>query len=105
MRAAAGPEPIRKALEVHLVNLIEDGHRGLLNKFVLQRRDAQRTLPPVRLRYVDSPRGLCRSINRSSNPVSSSCHVTPSTPGAACRFNAQKLSHSRSTLIWWSRAV
>src|ERR1700693_4032329 len=66
MRAASGPEPIRKALEVHLVNLIEEGHRGLVNKFVLQRRDAQRTLPPVRLRYVDSPRGLC--------PIRSSVH-------------------------------
>jgi endonuclease III len=40
MRAASGPEPIRKAKEVHLVNLIENGHRGLLNKLVLQRRDA-----------------------------------------------------------------
>src|SRR6202521_1666896 len=57
--AAPGPEPIRKALEVHLVNLVEDGHYGLLNNLVLQRRNAQRTLPPVWLRYVDSPRGLC----------------------------------------------
>src|SRR5258706_15279223 len=59
MRAATRPKPIRKALEVHLINLIEDGHRGLLNKLVLQRRDAQRALPPVRLRNIDSPRGLC----------------------------------------------
>src|SRR6266853_5204054 len=59
MRAATRPEPIRKSLEVHLVNLVENGHRGLLNKLVLQRRDAQRTLPPVRLRNIDSPRGLC----------------------------------------------
>jgi hypothetical protein len=40
VRAATGSEPIRKALEVHLINLVEDGHRGLLNDFVLQRRDA-----------------------------------------------------------------
>ena len=41
-------------LEVDLVNLIEDGHHGLLNNLILQRRDAQRTLSPVGLRNVDS---------------------------------------------------
>ena len=40
MRAATAPEPIRKAPEVHLVNLVEDGHHGLLNNLVLPRRDA-----------------------------------------------------------------
>jgi hypothetical protein len=40
MRVAAGPEPVRKASEVHLINLIEDGHHRLLNNLVLQRRDA-----------------------------------------------------------------
>jgi hypothetical protein len=30
----------------------------LLNDFVLQRRDTQRSLPTVGLRYVDSSRGL-----------------------------------------------
>ena len=59
MRAATGPEPVRKAFEVHLVNLVEDRHHGLLNNLVLQRRDAQRTLPPVGLRNIDSSRGLC----------------------------------------------
>src|SRR5579863_9556442 len=59
MRAATGPEPIRKAFEVHLIDLVEYGHHGLLNNFVLQRRNAQRTLPPVGLRNVDSSRGLC----------------------------------------------
>jgi hypothetical protein len=50
MRAATGTEPIREALEVDLINLVEDRHHGLLNDFVLQRRDAQRTLPSVSLR-------------------------------------------------------
>src|SRR5258708_6720397 len=59
MRAASGAEPVRKALEVDLVYLIEDRHHGLLNNFVLQRRDAQRTLPPVGLRYKDSSRRFC----------------------------------------------
>ena len=38
--ASSGPEPIRKASKIHLVNLIEDGHHGLLNNFVLQCRDS-----------------------------------------------------------------
>ncbi len=115
MRAATGPEPIRKSFEVHLINLIEDGHHRLLNNLVLQRRDAQRTLPPVGLRYIDSPRGLCpiRSPVHPAvqigdpilQPGPYSCHVTPSTPGAAFRFNAKKLSRSRSTVRWCSRAV
>ena len=54
MRAAAWAEPLREALEVDLIDLVEDRYRGLLNNFVLQRRDAQRTLPPVSLRNKDS---------------------------------------------------
>ena len=30
MWAASGTEPIRESLEVHLINLVEDGHHGLL---------------------------------------------------------------------------
>src|SRR5260370_4778098 len=59
MRAATGTEPVRKAFEVDLVYLIEDRHHGLLNNFVLQSSDAQRTLPPVGLRYKDSSRRFC----------------------------------------------
>src|SRR3982750_651778 len=33
---ATGPEPIRKAPKVHLVNLVKDGHYCLLDNFVLQ---------------------------------------------------------------------
>ena len=47
VRAAPRPEPIREAFEVDLVNLVENRHHGLLNDFVLQCRDAQRTLLPV----------------------------------------------------------
>jgi site-specific DNA recombinase len=53
MRAASGPEPIRESLEVHLINLVENGHHGLLYDFVFQRRYAQRAFPPVSLRNVD----------------------------------------------------
>src|SRR5205823_2266501 len=105
VRVSSWPEPIRKALEVRLVDLIEDGHHGLLNNLVLQRRDAQRSLPSVGLWNIHSPRRLCpvratvdpvvQIGNRPSNPVSYSRHVTPSTPGAAFFFNASKLSRSR----------
>jgi site-specific DNA recombinase len=54
VRAATGTKPIRESLEVHLINLVENGHHGLLYDLVFQRRDAQRTLPPIGLRYVDS---------------------------------------------------
>ena len=46
---------MRKGLEVDLIDLVEDRHHGLLDDLVLQRRDAQRTLPSVSLRYKDSP--------------------------------------------------
>src|SRR5215813_653150 len=54
MWAATGPEPVREALEVDLIDLVEDRHHCLLNDFVLQCRDAQRTLLPISLRYIDS---------------------------------------------------
>jgi hypothetical protein len=55
VRAASGTKPIRKAFEVDLIYLVENRHHGLLNDLVFQRCDAQRTLPPVSLRYKDSP--------------------------------------------------
>src|SRR3982751_2480927 len=55
---ATGPEPIRKAPKVHLINLVKDGHYCLLDNFVLQGGNAQRSLPTVGLGDIDSPRGL-----------------------------------------------
>jgi len=55
MRATARTEPIGEAFEVDLVNLIEDRHHGLLDDLIFQRRDSQRTLSPIGLRYIDSP--------------------------------------------------
>src|SRR5215467_5899064 len=62
-------EPVREALEVDLVYLAEDRHHGLLNDFVLQRRDAQRTLPSVSLWNKDSSRRFC--------PIRSTLHDEP----------------------------
>ena len=55
MRAAARTEPVGEALEVDLIDLVEDRHHSLLDDPVLQSRDAQRALPPIGLRYIDSP--------------------------------------------------
>src|ERR1700688_865619 len=59
MRATTGTKPVREAFEVDLIYLVEDRHHSLLNYFVLQRCDAQRTLPPVSFRNKDSPRRFC----------------------------------------------
>src|SRR5207245_9071894 len=77
MRAATGPEPVRKAFEVGLVNLVEDRHHGLLDDLVLQCRDAQGALPPIGLRYVDSSRRLC--------PVRSTMHSTVQIVQSICQ--------------------
>ena len=37
MRVTSWPKPIREALEIHLINLVEDHHHGLLNDLVFQR--------------------------------------------------------------------
>src|SRR5262249_34669945 len=59
VRIATWPEPIREAFEVHLINMVEDGHHRLLDNLVLQGGDAQRALSPVGLWDIDSSRGLC----------------------------------------------
>jgi hypothetical protein len=55
MRVSSRPETVREAFEVDLIYLVEDRHHSLLNNLVLQRCNAQRTLPPVSLRNIDSP--------------------------------------------------
>jgi hypothetical protein len=83
MRALSRTKTISKALEVHLINLVEDGHHSLLNNFVLQRRDSQRTLPPVGLLNIDSPRGLrpvCATVDAAvqiGKPIFQSRPVLP----------------------------
>jgi len=47
-------EPKPPWRERKVINLVEDRHHGLLNDFVLQRRDAQWTLPSISLRNKDS---------------------------------------------------
>ncbi len=49
MRAAPGPEPIRKPQEVSLVDGVEHLDRGALDQLIFQRRHPERSLPPVGL--------------------------------------------------------
>src|SRR5215468_7207698 len=68
MRATTGPETVRKAFEVGLVNPVEDHHHSLLDDLVFQCCDTQGALPPIGLRYVDSSRRSC--------PIRSAMHST-----------------------------
>ena len=54
MLAASGSEPVGESPKVFLVYLIEDRNHSALDDLVFQRRDSQRSLLPVGLRYVDS---------------------------------------------------
>jgi hypothetical protein len=55
MRAATGSEPVREALEIDLIYLVEDRNHGLLNDLVFHSRDSDWALPSIRFRYIDSP--------------------------------------------------
>jgi hypothetical protein len=67
MRAAPGPEPIGEAEEVLPVNGVEHLDDGPLEDLVLQRGDAERPEPPVRLLDVRPARRTC-SIRSAVDP-------------------------------------
>ncbi len=50
------PANMLEAEKVGFVNRVEHFHRRSLHKLVFERRDAERSLPPIRLRNVDSTR-------------------------------------------------
>jgi hypothetical protein len=52
MRTASGPEPIREPEEIFLVDRVQHLNNRTLDDLVLQRRDAERALPTIRLWYV-----------------------------------------------------
>ena len=56
-------------------------------------------------RYVPLCTLSCRSSTFSPSPSRYCFQVTPSTPGAACRFRAKKLSLSAAGVTWCSKAV
>jgi len=56
MRTSARPEPVGEAPEVLLIDGVQHLHHRTLEDLVLQGGDAERALPPVRLRYVHPAR-------------------------------------------------
>jgi hypothetical protein len=50
MLAAPRPEPIRKPQKILFPDLVENRPHGVLDDFILQRRDAQGTLPSIGFR-------------------------------------------------------
>src|SRR5258708_13499517 len=68
MLTAPRTKPVRETEKVLFVNLIEDGNHGLLENFVFQSRDPQRTLPSIFFLYVHSPRWH-RSVRPPVHPA------------------------------------
>ncbi|KMY28612.1 hypothetical protein AA993_22495 [Pseudomonas putida] len=63
--ATSRPKPIRETQKVLFINRIQNGNDCLLYDLVLQRGNAQRTLPAVGFGNVDPPRWRC--------PISQRC--------------------------------
>jgi len=68
MLAAPRTKPIREAEKVFLINLAEDGDHGLLDNFVLQRRNPEWALPPIFFLDIHSSR-RCRSERSAMHPA------------------------------------
>src|SRR6266852_3578212 len=62
--ASPGPEPIRKAQEVGLVDSVQHLDRRALDDFIFQRRNSERSLPPIGLGDVH-PTHRFRSVRSS----------------------------------------
>ena len=59
VRRTPRPEPVAEAVELRLVDRIQDLlHHRSLDDLVLQRRDTERPYAPVRLGYLDPPHGF-----------------------------------------------
>ena len=70
--------PIRESLEVHFVDPIENGRHDPLNNLVLQRRNAQRALPPAGpLKYQQPRRPVRNSGSTPAVPGTSQQHQPP----------------------------
>ncbi|MGA1997315.1 MAG: hypothetical protein ABSH45_16185 [Bryobacteraceae bacterium] len=73
-------EPTRESLEVHRVDLIENGRPDLSNNHVLRRRNAQRALPPAGFLEYRQPRLPPR--NSGSTPACTGNVSTAPAPSA-----------------------
>src|SRR6266545_472357 len=88
MLAAPGSESIREAEKVLLVDGVHHLDRRALDNLVLQRGDAERSLPPVGLGDVDPARWSCsvRSL------------VQPLVQGTEVILQAGRVLHPRHTV-------
>src|SRR5712691_5562310 len=68
MLVSPGPEPIRKTQEVGFVDGIQHLHGRALDDFVFQRRNSERSLPPVGLGDIH-PTHWLRSVRSSLQPM------------------------------------
>ncbi len=68
MLASPWSEPIRKAEKIRFVDGIQHLDRRTLDDFVFQRRNSERSLPPVGLRDIHSTHRL-RPVRSSLQPV------------------------------------
>ena len=68
MLAAPRPEPVREPEKVRLVDGVQHLDRRALDDLVFQRGNAERSLPPVRLRDVH-PTHRLRSVRSSLQPL------------------------------------
>src|SRR6266851_2636650 len=115
MRSPSGSEPVREPEEVLFVDGVEHHDTCALDDLVLQGRDRQRPLPPVRLRYV-RPAGGLWVVGSLMDPS-----VQIPEPGLELRLVVQprhairagggfalervKRRQSVSTLMWWRSQV
>src|SRR5260370_4962134 len=76
MRATPGPESVRETPEVLLVHGVQHLHHRTLEDLVLQRGDADRPLPPVRLRYVQ-PARRARPVGTAVDAAEPGLEVRP----------------------------
>src|SRR5882762_1419424 len=67
MLAAPWSEPVRKPEKIRFVDSIQHLDRRALDEFVFQRRDSERSLPPVGLRDIH-PTHRLRSVRSSLQP-------------------------------------
>src|SRR5216684_2688191 len=74
MLAAPRPEPVRKAEKIRFVDGIQHLDRRALDDFVFQRRDSERSLPPVGLRDKH-PTHRLRSVRSALQPIGKSLEI------------------------------
>src|SRR5215831_113805 len=105
MLTASGSKPITKAEEILLVDRVQHRDRRPLDQLIFQGGNRNRPLSAIRLWYVLTAAGQ-RPVGSPMNPrmqiseVSVKvCHVSPSTPGAASRFNSKNAVRSMAMLM------